>query len=145
MRPEIPPMQKTLAACISVAWMAAMFLDPAIAVHASPPQVPAAQASARGAAAPVTPPRELVTRYCIACHNERLRTANLSLDTADADHVFNSAETWEKVIVKLRSRAMPPPGNRRPDNATYDAVAKWLETELDREALSHPNAGRPAD
>ena len=39
-----------------------------------------------------------------------LKTANLSLDTADAEQVFNSAETWEKVVVKLRSRAMPPTG-----------------------------------
>ncbi len=56
----------------------------------------------------------------------------------------NSAETWEKVIVKLRSRAMPPPGIRRPDNATYDAVAGWLETELDRAAATHVNPGRTA-
>ena len=47
--------------------------------------------------------------------------------------------------MKLRSRAMPPPGTRRPDNATYDAVAAWLETELDRAAAAHPNPGRPAD
>ena len=47
--------------------------------------------------------------------------------------------------MKLRSRAMPPPGIRRPDNATYDAAAAWLETELDRAAVAHPNPGRPAD
>ena len=58
--------------------------------------------------------------------------------------MFNSAETWEKVIVKLRSRSMPPPGIRRPDNATYDAVADWLESELDRAAAAHVNPGRPA-
>ena len=49
----------------------------------------------------------------------------------------------EKVIVQLRSRSMPPPRNRRPDTATYDAVASWLEAELDREAAAHPNPGRP--
>ena len=57
----------------------------------------------------------------------------------------NSAEDWEKVVVKLRSRAMPPPGARRPDNATYDRVATWLETELDRAADVHVNPGRPAE
>src|SRR6185295_19203955 len=67
------------------------------------------------------------------------------LDRADAEQVFNSAETWEKVVVKLRSRAMPPAGIRRPDNDTYDAVAAWLETELDRAAVAHPDPGRPAD
>src|SRR5207342_2999817 len=52
---------------------------------------------------------------------------------------------WEKVVVKLRSRSMPPPGSRRPDNATYDEVAAWLETELDRAAVSDPNPGRPSE
>ena len=90
-----------------------------------------------------TPARDLVTKYCVSCHNERLKTASLLLDKAD-DQVAASAETWEKVVVKLRSRAMPPPGTRRPDNATYDAAATWLETELDRAAVAHPNPGRPA-
>jgi mono/diheme cytochrome c family protein len=96
-------------------------------------------------AAAQTPPRELVTTYCVTCHNERLKTANLMLDRVDADDVSNSAEEWEKVIVKLRSRAMPPPGVRRPDNATYDSVATWLETALDRAAAIHPDPGRPGE
>ena len=100
--------------------------------------------AAYGFQAPATPARELVTKYCISCHNQKLKTANLVLDGADAEHVFNSAETWEKIIVKLRSRSMPPPGIRRPDNGTYDAVADWLETELDRAAATHVNPGRTA-
>jgi len=88
---------------------------------------------------PTTPARELVAKYCVSCHNQKLRTANLVLDDAS-----NSAEAWEKVIVKLRSRSMPPPGIRRPDNAIYDAVADSLESELDREAAAHVNPGRTA-
>jgi len=72
---------------------------------------------------PATPAGELVNKYCVSCHNQKLKTANLMLDRADAVQVANSAEAWEKVIVKLRSRAMPPPGMPRPDNATYDSVA----------------------
>jgi len=64
-----------------------------------------------------SPATELVTGYCLSCHNEKLKTAGLLLDRADAEHVANAAETWEKVVAKLRSRAMPPPGMRRPDNA----------------------------
>jgi mono/diheme cytochrome c family protein len=96
-------------------------------------------------AAALTPARELVTTYCVSCHNQRLKTANLMLDTVDADQVPNSAEAWEKVIVKLRSRAMPPPGARRPDNAVYDRVATWLEDALDRAAAVHVNPGRPGE
>jgi cytochrome c553 len=94
---------------------------------------------ARGA----TPARQLVTTYCISCHNQKLRTANLALDTADAEQIINSAQTWEKVVVQLRSRSMPPPRARRPDGATYEQVAGWLESELDRAAAANPNPGRP--
>ena len=136
--------QKALTTCICLAWVGAIGFEASRSVHASARAVTTAQTPARSAA-PTTPARELVTKYCVTCHNDRLKTANLSLDKADTEQVFNSAETWEKVVVKLRSRAMPPPGSRRPDNATYDAVAAWLETELDRAALAHPNPGRPAN
>ncbi len=96
---------------------------------------------ASGPATP-TPARQLVAQYCVSCHNQKMKTAGLSLDLADAVQPSHSAEIWEKVIVKLRSRSMPPPGVRRPDNATYDAVSNWLESELDRAAAAHPNPGR---
>lgn len=95
-------------------------------------------------AATDNPARELVTKYCVSCHSEKLKTAGLALDRADADNPYNSEETWEKVIVKLRSRAMPPPKLPRPDNATYDKVAAWLESEIDRAAVAHLNPGRAA-
>src|SRR5258708_5837077 len=91
-----------------------------------------------------TPASELVNKYCVSCHNQKLKTANLALDRVDAAHPANSAEAWEKVIVKLRSRAMPPPGIPRPDNAGYDSVADWLESEIDRAAVTHVNPGRTA-
>jgi mono/diheme cytochrome c family protein len=90
------------------------------------------------------PARELVNKYCVSCHNEKLKTAGLALDRTDADNPFNSQETWEKVIVKLRSRSMPPPKLPRPDNATYDKVAAYLESEIDRTAAAHVNPGHSA-
>jgi mono/diheme cytochrome c family protein len=95
-------------------------------------------------AATDNPARELVSKYCVSCHNQKLKTAGLALDRVDSDNPFNSQETWEKVIVKLRSRAMPPPKLPRPDNATYDAVAGWLESSIDRAAAAHVNPGRSA-
>jgi hypothetical protein len=91
-----------------------------------------------------TPAAALANKYCVSCHNQKTKIAGLTLDTADKTNVANSAETWEKVIVKLRSRAMPPPGMPRPDNATYDSVAGWLESELDRASAAHVNPGRIA-
>jgi hypothetical protein len=137
-------MQKILMLCVCVAWVGAICFEASRSIQASPQPFAVSQSSASRGAPAASPAGDLVTRYCVSCHNERLKTANLPLDEADAEQVFNSAETWEKVVVKLRSRAMPPPGIRRPDNATYDAVATWLETELDRAAVAHPNPGRPA-
>jgi Protein of unknown function (DUF1592)/Protein of unknown function (DUF1588)/Protein of unknown function (DUF1585)/Protein of unknown function (DUF1587)/Protein of unknown function (DUF1595)/Planctomycete cytochrome C len=114
-----------------------------IGVHRRPIRFLAAVAIV-GPAFAATPAGTLVTKYCVTCHNQKLKTANLILDNADAVHVSNSAETWEKVIVKLRSRSMPPPGIPRPDNATYDSVATWLESEIDHAAAVHVNPGRSA-
>ena len=50
----------------------------------------------------------------------------------------DDAETWEKVVRKLRVGAMPPRGARRPDSATTDALIAWLEGELDRHGTSNP-------
>src|ERR1700687_1597377 len=129
-----------LMGCGSIAVIATISATPS-AQHAG---TPASTTPGATSAAAATPARELLGTYCLTCHNERVKTANLALDAADAEQVFNSGETWEKVVVKLRSRSMPPPGARRPDNATYDRVASWLETELDREAAAHVNPGRSA-
>src|SRR5437763_470231 len=124
-----------------------LLLIASVAANLSANQSAAPVSSRRAAAAaPATPARELVDTYCISCHNERTRAANLILDKADTERPGNSAENWEKVIVKLRSRSMPPPGGaRRPDNATYDRTAGWLESELDRAAAAHVNPGRPGE
>ena len=87
--------------------------------------------------------RGMLTRYCVACHNERLQSSNVRLDTVDLTRVADSGAVFERVLRKLRKREMPPPGIPRPDEATYDAVAAHLEAELDRVAAANPNPGRP--
>jgi uncharacterized protein DUF1592/uncharacterized protein DUF1588/uncharacterized protein DUF1587/uncharacterized protein DUF1585/uncharacterized protein DUF1595/cytochrome c len=96
---------------------------------------------------PVPPPassqREILNRYCVACHNEKLKTAGLLLDKADVEKVAEAAPVWEKVVRKLRTRTMPPAGVPRPDQAGYDSLASYLETELDRAAAARPDPGIP--
>ena len=84
--------------------------------------------------------RAVLDRYCVVCHNEQIRTAGLTLDTMDIEHISDGAPVWEKVLRKLRGRAMPPAGMPRPDEATYDSLATYLEQELDS---ARPNPGRP--
>src|SRR5262249_20116691 len=62
----------------------------------------------------------------------------------DIEHVGQDATTWEKVVRKLRTAAMPPAGAPRPKSAEYDEVATYLEAELDRAATTNPNPGQPA-
>ena len=49
---------------------------------------------------------------------------------------------WEKVVLKLRAGVMPPAGAPRPDKATHDGFAAWLEGELDRSWNASPDPGR---
>ena len=76
-----------------------------------------AAAVVRGGAQAPEPPQKpaLLTQYCITCHNQRLKTAGLLLDTMDVDHVGKDAAAWEKVVRKIRTGMMPPSGARRPD------------------------------
>ena len=86
--------------------------------------------------------QQTIGRYCAACHNDRLQTAGLVLTGLDLSEVGAHAETWEKVITKLRTRTMPPVGRPRPAADTYDTLAGWLENEIDRLAAAGPNPGR---
>ena len=86
--------------------------------------------------------RRLLDRYCIACHDDRLRTGGLSLEGIDLTDVAAEAAVWEKVVAKLRAGAMPPQPRPRPDRAAYDGFRAWLEAELDRAAAADPRPGR---
>ncbi len=88
--------------------------------------------------------RNFLNQYCVTCHNERTKTANLMLDKLDFDHVGENTEAWEKVVLKLRTGMMPPSGARRPERAVIDAFVSNLETALDRAAATKPNPGTTA-
>jgi mono/diheme cytochrome c family protein len=116
----------------ALALAGAGYLPAAVQFPPKPVTTPASQYSA------------VINRYCVTCHNEKLRTAGLVLEKLDVGNPPDGAATWEKVIRKLRTEAMPPAGMPRPDKATYASFATYLETELDRAAAEHPNPGRPA-
>jgi Protein of unknown function (DUF1592)/Protein of unknown function (DUF1588)/Protein of unknown function (DUF1587)/Protein of unknown function (DUF1585)/Protein of unknown function (DUF1595)/Cytochrome C oxidase, cbb3-type, subunit III len=86
--------------------------------------------------------KTVLDRYCVTCHNDKVRTGGLSLQAADLTDIPKSAETWEKVIRKLRVGAMPPQGMPRPDAASLDSLASFLEDSLDRAYAAAPNPGR---
>jgi hypothetical protein len=101
---------------------------------------------AHQSAAPGSEPldRRVLDQYCVTCHNERLRTAGLMLDSVDLAQTGANARVLERVVHKLRSGQMPPQGRPRPDKPTVDAFATALETALDHAAAASPNPGRIA-
>src|SRR5262245_14155982 len=103
-----------------------------------------ASAIAKPANASAAPAREFLDKYCVTCHNQRMRTADLALDSLALDRVGDAAESWEEVVRKLRTRAMPPSGRPRPEEASYEQMAVWLEGELDRAVTSNSIPSRPA-
>jgi hypothetical protein len=127
-------------------WMAVLFAAGAVVVASAGSSANATrnQSSSPTLSPPPLRHRAALDTFCVTCHNARLRTAGLQLDIADVDRPGGNAEVWEKVLRKLRNREMPPPGLPHPDTATYDSLANYLETALDRAAAASPNPGRPA-
>src|SRR6185436_1696078 len=109
---------------------------------------PAASTRVQGAPAVAAHPpavdRGMLDRYCITCHNDRLKRGNLVLAGIPLEPLHANGEIWEKVVRKLRSGEMPPAGAPRPDRAVTLAAATALENGLDREAAAAPNPGRVA-
>jgi hypothetical protein len=91
----------------------------------------------------VTPERALVDKYCVTCHNQRVKTAGLTLDTLNLADPVSGAQTWEKVIRKVRGGLMPPVGMPQPEKAALTGLASYLESSIDKAAAAHPTPGRP--
>jgi mono/diheme cytochrome c family protein len=115
----------------------------ALAVAHSPTRSPLFQQAPNSATASA-PSADVFRRYCVGCHNDRMKGnyGNLSLEGVDPAVVGDHAETLEKVVRKIRKGLMPPPGRPRPDAATFEAFVSSVENALDRAAEKEPNPGR---
>ena len=114
-------------------WVAALALvwGDTQPLSAQPPQATAPATTA-------APDSAFLTQYCIGCHNQRAKVGGLALDTLDISKVGADAETWEKVVKKIRTGMMPPSGARRPERTALDGFATNLEQRLDQAV--DPNA-----
>jgi uncharacterized protein DUF1592/uncharacterized protein DUF1588/uncharacterized protein DUF1585/uncharacterized protein DUF1587/uncharacterized protein DUF1595/cytochrome c len=88
--------------------------------------------------------RALIEENCVVCHNQKSKTAGVSLEGLDFNNVGDNAALWEKVLRKARTGQMPPPGAPRLEAPDVAAFVNWLEGALDRAARLNPNPGRPA-
>jgi mono/diheme cytochrome c family protein len=87
--------------------------------------------------------RAVLDQYCVTCHSEKAKAAGmeparkLTLDNLDLTRVGENAETWERVVRKLRAGMMPPSGMKRPEPHVLKGLIAWLENELDRNAVTY--------
>jgi hypothetical protein len=95
------------------------------------------------------PPEErqaaVLNKYCVTCHNNRLKTGGMTLEALDLRHpaAGNDAalETWERVVRKVRVGMMPPQGAPAPTDTERSELVGWIETELDRAEAQQPHPG----
>ena len=143
---------RTIAGCSLVFLVAAGYLQLQAADDPSPSAdtardarqgraVPGA-ADQTATAPPATSERALLDKFCVPCHNQRMKIAGLMLDTVDVKDLAAAPEIWEKVISKTRGGLMPPTGRPRPDPQAFAAFTSSLESRLDRLAALTPNPGR---
>ena len=118
-------------------------------------QVPGQKAGRPAPAAGVTPVRAqaaglmplesqvgLIKEYCSGCHNEKLKSGGMTLTDLDLAHVDQNPALAEKVIRKVKTGLMPPStATKRPDPESRKAFVAALETQMDKLAALHPNAG----
>ena len=87
--------------------------------------------------------RAMIEDNCVACHNQKSKTAGISLQDLNFSNVGENAQLWEKVLRKLRTGQMPPPSAPRPDASEVTTFVNWLESALDRASRLNPNPGSP--
>ena len=118
---------------ISLLCVTALLVTSSLLLRATPMvQTPAAGAP--------DPHRAMLSTYCSACHNARVKSGGLVLDGLNLDTPAENAQIWEKALRKLRGRLMPPPGNPQPPQKDIDSFVSWMETVLDANAKG-PKAG----
>src|SRR4051812_10775240 len=101
---EVVRRRGVTAACAVAGVMWLLAVAASIRVEAiQQPTVPTPSTAADGN-------RAVLQQYCFGCHNQKLKTGGLVLDTLDLNQVPADAEVWERVISKLRAGSMPPPG-----------------------------------
>ena len=84
-----------------------------------------------------------VEESCLDCHHSGRKRGGLDLERMDGAALTENRDVWEKVLLRLRARQMPPASRKeRPTEEEYEAVVRWLETSLDAVVADSPDPGR---
>src|ERR1700761_2632798 len=85
--------------------------------------------------------KHMLMQYCTACHNDKAKTAGMSVVPLDANNLPANQDTWEKILKRLSLGEMPPKGMPRPPKEQITQFTSWLAKSLDDQAAAHPNPG----
>ena len=110
------------------------------AIEAEAPQEPVSVAQRPTPAQ--SSPRVFLDTYCVTCHNQRLKTADLTLDVLDPSKPSDHAAVWETVLRKVRTKTMPPQAARQPDGPAAASFVAAIESSLDDASRVSPDPGR---
>ncbi len=85
-----------------------------------------------------------VRKNCVACHNATAANGDLNLVAyKDAKSFDENRDVWERVVSKLKTGEMPPPGVAKPPAPEVKAVTGYLEAEFARQdRTAKPDPGR---
>lgn len=84
----------------------------------------------------------VVKKTCAGCHSDQRKQGNLSLQQFDLATIGQAApEVAEKMINKLRTGMMPPPGRAKPGGDTLQVLLETLERTMDARYAADPNPG----
>jgi len=115
----------------------------AVAVAPGGAQAPSSATPSATPASASVPDARFIEQYCASCHNARARAGGLALDALDPAKVEGHAETWEKVVRKLRTGMMPPENAPKPAAAARATFTAALEARLDAAAARRVDPGAP--
>jgi mono/diheme cytochrome c family protein len=79
----------------------------------------------------------VVHKICVDCHSTAEQAGGLDLQSPHLDAAASHAETWENVILKLRSGLMPPPDGPKLDSKARASLVSYLEDTIDSHAKLH--------
>lgn len=86
-------------------------------------------------------PAVFLENHCIDCHDGGIKRGGLDLEAVMGDDVAAHRGIWEKAILRMRARQMPPMGEDRPGEDEYRETLAALEGYLDGVAAAHPDPG----
>lgn len=76
--------------------------------------------------------RTFLESYCLDCHDSDKPKADIDLESfQQAEHMWRDPKLWERVLVQMQDKVMPPAKRRQPGEEEHTRVLQWLRGTLE--------------